>query len=155
MGCRDNTGGYAMKLSLIQCDRCGKKEQISQSAPDDWSRIDSLKGQSDLCEPCAMLVTEFIKTKGDTTTSLKKMIESDHKELMRRTHENSQLAGMLADIYERIFGENSRGAPKILAYQHCSWMCGPGTKTKDTFLEESGSDKDEEWDDFLSSLPEY
>ena len=142
-----------MKLSFLQCDRCGKKEQISQSAPEGWSRLDGSKGQSDLCERCGLMVMEFIKANGDTPTSLNEMLDSDRKELMRRTKENSRLAGMLADICERIFGENSRGAPEILAYQHCSWACGPIGKTKDTFLEESGSKKDPEWDAFLLSLP--
>lgn len=148
-----------MEWLIHQCDRCGKREQSPKSEsdkgkkPDGWTCLDSLKGKADLCGECAILVLEFIETKEDTKTSLKKMIESNCKELMRRAEENSHMSGMLSDICEQIFGDNSCGAPKILAYQRSTWVCGPMVKTKDTFLEESGSDKDPEWDDFLLSLP--
>lgn len=148
-----------MEWSMHQCDRCGKKEQIPQAdrdkevKPDGWAWLDSLEGEPDVCGVCAGDVVEFIKGNGECTRSLQKLVDSDRKELMTRCKENSQLAGMLADISERMFGDNSRGAPPILAYQHASWVCGPGTKTKATFLEEATGKGNPEWEAFLLTLP--
>lgn len=66
----------------------------------------------------------------------KNFAERSYQDERRVSRYSGMQAAMLADVCEALFGDNSRGAPKILAYELSSWVCGPGTKTEETWLEE-------------------
>jgi len=51
-----------------------------------------------------------------------KTIEDSHKA------ERLLYSAMIADISEKLFGEQATKAPKYLANVHCGWACGPGSK---------------------------
>lgn len=95
--------------------------------------------------------------------SAKLQAKWSHEDERRISKYSGMQAAMLADVCEALFGYDSKGAPKLLAYERSSWICGPGTKTEKTWLQEwakgwevepskDWSKSVNEWIDFVEGL---